>query len=173
MKTITITPWFQRKFAPVEEELFLVLLERLAGTSARIRQKIKDIPGSALRSKTGNEWSILENIGHLADLEPLWIGRVADIANGLEYLRNADLTNQKTHLADHNSRNQDAVLREFDVLRQDFLASLRELQPEDLEKSALHPRLKTPMKIVDLMHFVAEHDDHHLATCSALIFQLA
>ncbi len=29
---------------------------------------------------------------------------------------------------------------------------------------ARHPRLDRPMRIVDLMLFIAEHDDHHLAT---------
>jgi hypothetical protein len=28
----------------------------------------------------------------------------------------------------------------------------------------LHPRLKQPMRLVDHLYFVAEHDDHHLAT---------
>jgi hypothetical protein len=27
----------------------------------------------------------------------------------------------------------------------------------------LHPRLKQPMRLVDHLYFVAEHDDHHLA----------
>lgn len=169
MKTQPITPWFQRKFNPVDQEAFFELLERLASTPVRIKEKLTGIPGPVLRAKTGNEWSILENIGHLADLEPLWIGRVADIVDGLEYLRSADLTNQKTYLADHNSRDRDAVIREFEILRADFLTSLKELEAVDLEKIALHPRLKTPMKMVDLMHFVAEHDDHHLATCALLL----
>jgi hypothetical protein len=30
-------------------------------------------------------------------------------------------------------------------------------------RAALHPRLKTPMRLVDHLYFVAEHDDHHLA----------
>jgi hypothetical protein len=27
----------------------------------------------------------------------------------------------------------------------------------------LHPRLKQPMRLVDHLYFVAEHDDYHLA----------
>jgi len=38
-------------------------------------------------------------------------------------------------------------------------------------KSALHPRLKTPMRTMDLFLFVAEHDDHHLAKISEIIKQ--
>jgi|GEM_PF-4393916 len=35
--------------------------------------------------------------------------------------------------------------------------------------TALHPRLKTPMRIVDLAYFVAEHDDHHLSRIRELV----
>jgi hypothetical protein len=30
-------------------------------------------------------------------------------------------------------------------------------------RTLLRPRLKTPMRLVDHLFFVAEHDDHHLA----------
>ena len=33
---------------------------------------------------------------------------------------------------------------------------------KDVFKYALHPRLKTPVRIMDLFLFVAEHDDHHM-----------
>ncbi len=35
-------------------------------------------------------------------------------------------------------------------------------------RSALHPRLGTPMRLIDLALFTAEHDDHHLAAITAL-----
>jgi hypothetical protein len=46
---------------------------------------------------------------------------------------------------------------------------LLSLTDEQLERAALHPRLKTPMRIVDLAYFVAEHDDHHLARVRELM----
>ncbi len=36
-------------------------------------------------------------------------------------------------------------------------------------RSAHHPRLNRPMRILDLMVFAAEHDDHHLARISELL----
>jgi len=40
--------------------------------------------------------------------------------------------------------------------------------PDELvERSAFHPRLKKPMRIIDLAFFVAEHDDYHLAKITA------
>ena len=33
----------------------------------------------------------------------------------------------------------------------------------DLEPTAFHPRLRTELRLCDHLHFVAEHDDHHIA----------
>jgi len=30
-------------------------------------------------------------------------------------------------------------------------------------QTLLHPRLQQPLRLVDHLYFVAEHDDHHLA----------
>jgi hypothetical protein len=39
----------------------------------------------------------------------------------------------------------------------------------DLARVLPHPRLKTQMRLVDHLYFVAEHDDHHLAHIWKLI----
>jgi hypothetical protein len=54
------------------------------------------------------------------------------------------------------------VLQHFDAARAHFLARLDELAPADFSRTALHPRLQTPMRLVDGLYFSAEHDDHHL-----------
>jgi len=106
---------------------------------------------------------IKEEIGHLSDLEPLWLGRLEDLINGLTELRVTDLTNQKTHTANHNATDIKILLQRFREHRERFVRSLLHLTEEQLSHSSLHPRLKTPMRIIDLAYFVAEHDDHHLA----------
>lgn len=169
MDAFKITPWFERSFPSVSNVLFPVIMERLEGTIARLREKTSDISGEILTPKAGRDWSVQEHIGHLMDLEPLWIGRISDIKEGREYLREADLSNQKTFQARHNDRPVEQVTADFEKLRKHMIKDLSALTMEDLEKSSLHPRLKTPMKIIDLMNFVAEHDDHHLAFCSKLI----
>lgn len=57
----------------------------------------------------------------------------------------------------------------FEDEREKLLKVLWRATEQDLEKSAIHPRLGTPMKLIDLAFFVAEHDDHHLAQITALI----
>ena len=35
--------------------------------------------------------------------------------------------------------------------------------------TALHPRLKTPMRLIDSLFFIAEHDDHELTKIRRLL----
>src|SRR5215216_6124827 len=48
------------------------------------------------------------------------------------------------------------------------LLDLESFDPELFQRSALHPRLNVPMRLVDMLFFQAEHDDYHLATISEL-----
>ena len=161
--------WFDRKFNfPDNQNIFPSIIERLSGTPLRLIDKISKIPVEHLTIKIDHSWSILENIGHLIDLEPLWQGRLEDILNNAKELRPADLQNKKTDLANHNNREVGTLLKEFSDIRNRTLKSLEALTEEDIFKSALHPRLKTLMRTMDLFLFVAEHDDHHLARITGI-----
>jgi uncharacterized damage-inducible protein DinB len=158
------TNWFERKFDFNSNDIiFPSLLERLIGTPVRIEEKLKGIPTQFYRVKADNKWSVLEHIGHLTDLEPLWQGRLEDILQGKTELRATDLNNTKTDLANHNARAAEELINEFRAVRKITVNALEALSQEQIYLSALHPRLKTPMRTLDLFFFVAEHDDHHLA----------
>jgi len=157
------TPWFDRPFARLEDNGLLPgIIERLAGTPARVEEIVDGVAEETLRYKPGQNWSIKEQIGHLGDVEPLWMGRVDDLLNHAPALRAADLTNRATHDANHNQTDLSKLTSRFRQLRSEFVSRLRNLSDEQLCHSALHPRLKTPMRVIDLAYFVAEHDDHHL-----------
>ena len=160
--------WFDRKFNFGEDNIFPSILERLWGSPILYRKKCELIPATILQKKESDQWSILENIGHIIDLEPLWQRRLLDIKQGKQYLREADLSNTKTHNANHNQRNLDDLLDEFSNLRNQTLNQLKELTEKEIFMSAKHPRLHVPMRTMDLFLFVAEHDDHHLATISKI-----
>ena len=158
------TEWFNRKFPPIDDNGILPsIIERLIGTPARLEEITHDIDEWILMAKDGEKWSIKEEAGHLSDLEPLWLGRLGELMNGLTELRVADLTNQRTHTANHNATAIEILLKRFRDQRMLYVNQLMHLKDEQLSHAALHPRLKTPMRIIDLAFFVAEHDDHHLA----------
>jgi len=161
--------WFERKFDfSTDQNILPSLIERLEGTPIRLRHKLSSIDPSIYALPFDGKWSILEQLGHLGDLEPLWIGRLEDILKGEKEMRAADLTNTLTHKGNHNTRSADELLDRFERLRKIAVDKLRTLTDEAAFKSALHPRLKTPMRTIDLFTFVAEHDDHHLAKISEI-----
>jgi len=164
------TPWFERKFDlnfPVG--LFPVIITRIEGTLPRVIAMTKNLDEERLTRKPNGEWSIKEQVGHLYDLEELWYGRVEDFLLGNEVLRAADLRNTKTHEADHNKRTMDKLLEQFGSARKKLIDRVKDMDENQALLTALHPRLKTPMRQIDHVFFIAEHDDHHLAKIRELI----
>lgn len=161
--------WFERNFDfSTTQNIFPSILERLRGTPVRLEDKMRLIPAVVLENKPGDSWSIKENIGHLSDLEPLWQQRLKDIVTGKPELSPTDLQNTRTTSANHNSVPVEELLRRFRQVRMETIALLEPIGEDIIFKSALHPRLKTPMRTMDLFLFVADHDDHHLARITEL-----
>jgi len=163
--------WFDRKFElGLPPEAFPDIRERVRGTPARLEERVKGLSREALTRRSGDAWSIQENVGHLGDLEELWAARLEELLRGgVDRLRAADLQNRKTHEARHNESAIADLLATFRRERARIVARLDVLGPEDLTRTAIHPRLGQPMTIVDHFFFVAEHDDHHLARISELM----
>jgi len=170
---IPVKPWVERTFSlGLPDWRFLIELERLRGAPARVEELTKGMYRAELTTRINGQWSIQEQIGHLCDLEMLGLGRLDDFEAGLETLRPADMSNQRTHDANHNEREIEELLAELRHGRVLFVARLEKLPANLLSRSAMHPRIKQPMRIVDLMYFIAEHDDHHIAKMRETIYRL-
>ena len=156
--------WFERKFdfsLPVE--LLPNVCARLRGTSGRMEEALAGRRHEILIAKPQGKWSAQEHAGHLWDLEPLWLARVNDFAARADRLTVADLSNRKTDQANHNSRPLEYILIGFRAAREKLLKRVDELDSSLFSQTIPHPRLKTPMRLIDHLYFAAEHDDHHLA----------
>ena len=162
--------WFERKFEfsfPVE--LHPNLCARLRGTPARLEEALRGRSREILIRKPQEKWSAQEHAGHLLDLEPLWLARVDDYAAGAVQLTVTDLQNRKTDEAKHNARPLEQILSQFRAARGRLLKHVDQLDASLFARAIPHPRLKTPMRLVDHLYFVAEHDDHHLARIWELV----
>ncbi len=161
--------WLDRRFNfDFPTGLYRQVIERLRGTPARVEDRIRSIAADRLSICDGNRWSIKENIGHLSDAERLFVGRLDDIALRVETLRPADPTNMLTREARHNEKAAASLCTAFGTVRAATVKRLESLAPADFGRTALHPRLAVSMRLVDLMVFQAEHDDHHLARITEL-----
>jgi uncharacterized damage-inducible protein DinB len=162
--------WFERKFEflfPVE--LHPNLRARLRGTPARLEEALRGRSHKILIRKASEKWSAQEHAGHLLDLEPLWLARVGDYVADRAQLTAADLKNRKTDEANHNLRPLEQIFNEFRAARERLLKSVDGLDASLFARAIPHPRLKTPMRLVDHLYFAAEHDDHHLARIWELV----
>ena len=167
--------WFERRFSfeHLGPDDFPFLVERLRGAPARVEDKTRGLARELLTRRNGEAWSIQEHGGHLADLDALHASRLDDYRSGASVLRAADLQNRKTYEARHNERPIAELVLAFRRERGRFVERLDAWEPRGLEASAIHPRLQQPMRFVDMLYFVAEHDDHHLAWMSELARETA
>jgi uncharacterized damage-inducible protein DinB len=166
--------WTRRTFSfdfPVE--LHHEILERLRGTPVRVEALVRDLPTDVLTRREQYKWSIQENVGHLADVENLFLGRLDDYDAGADTLRPADMSGQKTFAARYNEQALESVIENVRQARAQTVDRLEQLAEDRFGQSAMHPRLGQPMRIVDMMLFFAEHDDYHLARITELKRRLA
>jgi uncharacterized damage-inducible protein DinB len=162
--------WFERKFEfHFSADLYPNLCIRLRGTPVRLEELLRGTSPDRLTARRGEKWSVQEQAGHLLDLESLWSQRVDDFIHAKEKLSPADLQNLKTHEANHNARDIADLLKEFRTARTALAEKLNGLDASLFNSTLLHPRLQQPLRLVDHLYFVAEHDDHHLAKIWSLL----
>lgn len=144
------------------------VVERVRGTPARLEDLSLSLSADVLTRRDGDKWSIQEQAGHLLDLEELGMKRLDDFEAGRDPLVAADMENRKTHEANHNANTIENILAAFRRERTAFVRRLDSYEEAFVQRTALHPRLKVRIRVIDLAFFIAEHDDHHLARISEL-----
>jgi hypothetical protein len=158
-------PWIERTFQfDVPPGWLYNICARLEGTESRLKHLVRDISDSTAQHKPNGKWSIKEHIGHLGDLEDLHLQRLEDFMKRNPQLSTWDVTNSATEKANHNDSSLESLIDTFSAKRKLFVQQLRSMDDSIHTFRSLHPRLKIPMKPVDMATFIAEHDDHHIAS---------
>jgi hypothetical protein len=96
-------------------------------------------------------------------------GRLDDFIAGKQMLRAADMLNKESHAANHNDKPLEILLQNFRHARMTFVSRLENADDLLVVSTSLHSRLQSLMRMVDMIYFTCEHDDHHLAKIRALI----
>jgi hypothetical protein len=168
---VALARWTTRSFAhELPLDLFPAVLERLRGTPARAADLLARFAEPLrLWQPDPASWSAQQHIGHLDDLHDLDMARVRDFEAGADVLTAADMTNRKTNEASHNLTPTDALIDRLRRHRDELTQRLERLDEATAARSSRHPRLQRPMRVIDWMFFVAEHDDHHLARAREIL----
>lgn len=148
---------------------FPALLERLRGTPLRAAALIDGVSDRLARAHVRRRWCAKEHIGHLDDLHRLDTLRLRQFLNRVPTLAAADLTNRRTESAGHASAPASELLARFRRHRLALVSDLETVTAADLARTAIHPRLRRPIRLIDWLQFVADHDDHHLALARAAL----
>jgi hypothetical protein len=163
------TEWIKRQFSfELPLGMYGNVVERVRGTPARLEDLTRGLSREVLTRRVSDKWSMQEQAGHLLDLEELGMKRLDDFEAGRETLVAADMANQKTHQANHNANTIEKILAQFRKERMEFVRRLDGYDESLVQRTSLHPRLKQKIRLIDLVFFIAEHDDHHLARISEL-----
>src|SRR5262245_21715990 len=163
------TEWIKRQFSfELPLGMYGNVVERGRGTPARLEDLTRGLSVDTLTRRAGDKWSIQEQAGHLLDTEELGMQRLDDYEAGRETLIAADMTNRKTHEANHNADSIESILARFRSERMEIVRRLDAYDEAIVQRNALHPRLNQRIRVIDLVFFIAEHDDHHLARISEL-----
>ena len=165
--------WIERSFSfNFPTELYPEIIERVRGASARLDEYLNSASREILTRRgnsAGGHWSIQENAGHLYDLDALTLERIEQYVAGVDVLHAADITNKATTAANYNSVSAAEIAKRFRERRNEVVTRLEDLDAEMFARSAIHPRLNIPMRLVDFVFFEAEHDDYHLARINELL----
>jgi len=162
--------WIERSFSfnyPVE--LYPEIIERVRGAPARLDEYLNSASAETLTRRHDGGWSIQENAAHLFDLDALTLNRIEQYVAGVEVLHAADITNKATSEANYNNISAATIARSFRERRVEVVNRLESLDPEMFARSAIHPRLNIPMRLVDFVFFEAEHDDYHFTRINELL----
>jgi uncharacterized damage-inducible protein DinB len=160
---MSTSKWFERKFDfsfGVDE--YTNICQRLQQAPAVLETVLLTIPEQLLSHQPGGTWSIKEHTGHLSVLEPLWRARIQDIIDKKPVLTPADLNNSATSEAGFNKFNITELAQRFAEERKQTLSLLESININDHTHTSLHPRMQQPMRMIDILYFTAEHDDHHI-----------
>jgi uncharacterized damage-inducible protein DinB len=168
---MTTSKWFERKFDfSFGTDAYTAIYQRLQqGPQMLVSVLFNKTDDEVLTHQPGGKWSVKEHMGHLSLLEPLWRARLRDIMEKKPVLTPTDLNNTATAEAGFNQYSMSKLLWKFEVERKETLSLLNSMDVTHQYHTSLHPRMQQPMRMIDIMYFTAEHDDHHIGVIRELV----
>jgi len=146
----------------------LLILER---TPSVFRSLLQDLPPGWIHENEGEHtWSPFDVIGHLIHGEKTdWMVRTAIIL-GNDPGKTFEPFDRFAQFENSRGKGLEALLAEFDTLRQENLRRLRSLQlsGEDLQREGMHPELG-PVTLSQLLAAWVVHDLGHIAQVSRVM----
>jgi len=144
-------------------------LEAAEKSPKEIAAAVSGLSPVALHYKPAPEkWSILEILGHLADIEIVYAYRLRQmLADQNPIIAPMDQNAWARNLG-YMDMAAPELVAVYGLNRHHNLRLLRRLKPADLEKSAFHPERKQDVTVARLVEMMAGHGVDHLAQIERL-----
>jgi uncharacterized damage-inducible protein DinB len=144
-------------------------IEQAENGPKRLAAAISGVPDSVLRfSPAQGKWSILQIVGHLADVEIVYSYRLRQmLADKTPVIAPVDQDDWAKNLG-YLETSPAELVAQFGVNRHHNLRLLRRLKATDLAKGARHPEMDRPMTVEDLVRRFVSHDANHISQIEQL-----
>ncbi len=144
-------------------------LEAAEKSPKEIAAAVSGLPDKTLRYKPApGKWSILEILGHLADVEIIYAYRLRQaLADEKPVIAPIDQDAWARNLGYMESSPAELVAF-YGLSRHHTLQLLRRLKPEDLEKGAFHPEHKRNVTVAEMIQMMSGHGTNHLGQIEKL-----
>jgi hypothetical protein len=135
----------------------------------QIAMAVSGLPDGTLRFRPSPEkWSILEVLGHLADIEIVFAHRFRQmLADNKPVIAPMDQDAWALNLGYMQTPAPESVAL-YGLNRHHNLRLLRCLKTEDLKKSAYHPELKHDVTVGEYVEKMRAHGENHLGQIERL-----
>ena len=141
----------------------------LSTTPDRWRDLTQTLPPELLAQPPApGEWSALECLGHMVDVEPVFQFRLQALLEGRESFPAFDPDREGSQLGP--ATDSADLVAEFSRLRREALASLAGITADDLTRKARHQELGD-VTLGELAHEWAAHDLNHTVQAERALMQ--
>ncbi|MBC8162773.1 MAG: DinB family protein [Roseiflexaceae bacterium] len=135
-------------------------LAALEAFPAALRAQVASLDDATLRFRPAGEWSAIENVGHLIDIESVWMGRYQQMLSAENPAFPRVDVDEIVRRAEYQNKNLDNLLQTFAGLRAEAIPFLRMLKPMHLDRPGVHP-VRGPMTVASGIGIHANHDQLH------------
>jgi uncharacterized damage-inducible protein DinB len=142
-------------------------LAQLAAFPAELRTSVSALNAAQLRFRpAAGEWSAIEIVGHLIDVDEIWQQRVPHmISTDNPTLAPAE-QDAKVRERGYQDKDLNNLLVRFAELRAQTIEMLRYITPVNMDKRGVHP-VRGPITIADVFTIIPGHDQLHAQQIAA------
>jgi hypothetical protein len=137
-------------------------IETIAAFPDKLRAHVGKLSDAVLRFKpAGKEWSVIENVGHLIDIDVLMRGRISKItASDNPALEMLDI-DASVQERGYQQKQIGALLYSFAEQRAETVERLRVLRPDAFARVGAHPT-RGAISVAEILNILVNHDQAHV-----------